>query len=78
MPIFGKSKIGDSCFIDSTELIGFPHGAELNLLKENPYLKRLREFLEFMPEGKRLRQDLMQQKTILKELMSLEDNKKNS
>ena len=36
MPIFGKSKIGDSCFIDSTALIGYPHGAELNLLKENP------------------------------------------
>ena len=35
MPIFGKSKIGDSCFIDSTALIGYPHGAELNLLKEN-------------------------------------------
>ena len=36
MPIFGKSKIGDSCFIDSTALIGYPHGAEVNLLKENP------------------------------------------
>ena len=36
MPIFGKSKIGDSCFIDSAALIGYPHGAELNLLKENP------------------------------------------
>ena len=36
MPIFGKSKIGDSCFIDSTALIGYPRGAELNLLKENP------------------------------------------
>ena len=35
MPIFGKSKIGDSCFIDPTALIGYPHNAELNLLEEN-------------------------------------------
>ena len=36
MPIFGKSKIGDSCFIDSNALIGYPHSAELNLLENNP------------------------------------------
>ena len=35
MPIFGKSKIGDSCFIDSDALIGYPHNTELNLLEEN-------------------------------------------
>ena len=35
MPIFGKSKIGDSCFIDSNALIGYPHNTELNLLEEN-------------------------------------------
>jgi len=35
MPIFGKSKIGDSCFIDPTALIGYPHGAELNLLEKD-------------------------------------------
>ena len=40
MPIFGKSKIGDSCFIDSTTLIGYPHRAELSLLKKT--LIRLR------------------------------------
>jgi len=32
MPIFGKSKIGKSCFIDSRALIGYPHKSELNLL----------------------------------------------
>ena len=36
MPIFGKSKIGKSCFIDSRALIGYPHKKELNLLDENP------------------------------------------
>ena len=36
MPIFGKSKIGDSCFIDSNALIGYPHSTELNLLENNP------------------------------------------
>ena len=36
MPIFGNSKIGNSCFIDSEALIGYPHNAELNLLKSNP------------------------------------------
>lgn len=36
MPIFGNSKIGNSCFIDSDALIGYPHNAELNLLKSNP------------------------------------------
>ena len=36
MPIFGKSKIGDSCFIDSTALIGYPHSTELNLLEDSP------------------------------------------
>ena len=36
MPIFGKSKIGKSCFIDSRALIGYPHKNELNLLDENP------------------------------------------
>ena len=37
MPIFGKSKIDKSCFIDSRALIGYPHKSELNLLenKEN-------------------------------------------
>ena len=29
MPIFGKSKIGDSCFIDPEALIGYPHSGEL-------------------------------------------------
>jgi len=29
MPIFGKSKIGDSCFIDPEALIGYPHRGEL-------------------------------------------------
>tara|TARA_B110000438_G_scaffold101170_1_gene100079 strand:+ start:10499 stop:11122 length:624 start_codon:yes stop_codon:yes gene_type:complete len=33
MPIFGDSKIGKSCFIDSDALIGYPPNAELNLLK---------------------------------------------
>ena len=28
MPIFGKSKIGDSCFIDPDALIGYPHNSE--------------------------------------------------
>ena len=36
MPIFGNSKIGNSCFIDSDALIGYPHNAELDLLKTNP------------------------------------------
>jgi len=36
MPIFGKSKIGDSCFIDSGALIGYPHNKELDLLENNP------------------------------------------
>ncbi len=36
MPIFGKSKIGDSCFIDSNALIGYPHSTELSLLENNP------------------------------------------
>ena len=35
MPIFGKSKIGDSCFIDSNALIGYPARDELNLLEKN-------------------------------------------
>ena len=35
MPIFGKSKIGNSCFIDPNALIGYPSRAELNLLEEN-------------------------------------------
>ncbi|MBS20487.1 MAG: N-acetyltransferase [Chloroflexi bacterium] len=35
MPIFGKSKIGDSCFIDSNALIGYPARDELNLLETN-------------------------------------------
>jgi len=30
MPIFGKSKIGDSCFIDPDALIGYPHKSELD------------------------------------------------
>jgi acetyltransferase-like isoleucine patch superfamily enzyme len=36
MPIFGKSKIGDSCFIDPNALIGYPHSTELNLLEDSP------------------------------------------
>ena len=36
MPIFGNSKIGSSCFIDAEALIGYPHNAELDLLKSNP------------------------------------------
>ena len=36
MPIFGKSKIGKSCFIDSRALIGYPHKNELSLLDEKP------------------------------------------
>ena len=36
MPIFGKSKIGDSCFIDPNALIGYPHNKELNLLEKSP------------------------------------------
>ena len=36
MPIFGNSKIGNSCFIDSDALIGYPHNAELDLLETNP------------------------------------------
>ena len=36
MPIFGKSKIGKSCFIDSRALIGYPHKDELSLLDGNP------------------------------------------
>jgi len=36
MPIFGNSKIGNSCFIDSNALIGYPHNAELDLLNTNP------------------------------------------
>jgi acetyltransferase-like isoleucine patch superfamily enzyme len=35
MPIFGKSKIGDSCFIDSNALIGYPARDELDLLEKN-------------------------------------------
>ena len=30
MPIFGKSEIGDSCFIDPDALIGYPHKDGLN------------------------------------------------
>ena len=30
MPIFGKSKIGGSCFIDPKALIGYPHKDELD------------------------------------------------
>ena len=30
MPVFGKSKIGDSCFIDLDALIGYPHKGELD------------------------------------------------
>lgn len=35
MPIFGNSKIGNSCFVDSNALIGYPHSAELDLLENN-------------------------------------------
>ena len=35
MPIFGKSKIGNSCFIDPSALIGYPHKDELNFLENN-------------------------------------------
>ena len=34
MPIFGKSKIDKSCFIDSRALIGYPHKTQLNLLQK--------------------------------------------
>tara|TARA_B100000029_G_scaffold11502_1_gene12263 strand:+ start:2144 stop:2755 length:612 start_codon:yes stop_codon:yes gene_type:complete len=30
MPIFGNSKVGDSCYIDSDALIGYPHKDELD------------------------------------------------
>ena len=33
MPIYGKSKIDDSCFIDPNALIGYPHAGEINLLE---------------------------------------------
>lgn len=36
MPIYGNSKIGNSCFIDSDALIGYPPNAELDLFKTNP------------------------------------------
>ena len=36
MPIYGKSKIDDSCFIDSNALIGYPHRGELDLLESRP------------------------------------------
>jgi len=36
MPIFGKSKIGTSCFIDSNALIGYPHKEELEFLEDKP------------------------------------------
>ena len=36
MPIFGKSKIGNSCFIDPNALIGYPHKNELEFLENNP------------------------------------------
>ena len=35
MPIFGKSKIGNSCFIDPNALIGYPSKDELNFLENN-------------------------------------------
>jgi hypothetical protein len=35
MPIFGKSKIGNSCFIDPSALIGYPHKDELDFLENN-------------------------------------------
>ena len=47
MPIFGKSKIGDSCFIDSDALIGYPHNKELDLLENNPAVSVLRELTDF-------------------------------
>ncbi len=33
MPIYGKSKIDDSCFVDPNALIGYPHRGELDLLE---------------------------------------------
>jgi len=30
MPVFGKSRIGNSCFIDPDALIGYPHKGELD------------------------------------------------
>ncbi len=30
MPVFGGTKIGDSCYIDSEALIGYPHNGELD------------------------------------------------
>ena len=34
MPIFGKTKIGNSCFIDPDALIGYPHKGELDKNRE--------------------------------------------
>ena len=35
MPIFGNSKVGDSCFIDPDALIGYPHNGELDKNRED-------------------------------------------
>ena len=35
MPIFGKSKVGESCFIDPDALIGYPHNGELDKNRED-------------------------------------------
>ena len=35
MPIFGNSKVGDSCYIDPDALVGYPHNGELGKNREN-------------------------------------------
>ena len=35
MPVFGKSKIGDSCFIDPDALIGYPRASELDVDRDD-------------------------------------------
>jgi hypothetical protein len=47
-------------------------------VKEDQYLKKRRVSLVFMQEDKKRKLGLMQQKIILKELMSLKDNNKNN
>ena len=35
MPIYGNSKIGESCFVDPDALIGYPHSKELGKSRED-------------------------------------------
>ena len=35
MPIFGNSKVGDSCYIDPDALVGYPHNGELDKDRED-------------------------------------------